>query len=135
MGEITRVVGKKQYEETLVILKNFIRESQSKCALLVDRNGEVIAKEGFSKNVDILSLAALAAGTIASTKEIARIVGEPEFTVLLHEGKHDNIHFSLVDEHSLLVVIFDERTTIGMVRLFAKQAVQELQCTFDKEPQ
>jgi predicted regulator of Ras-like GTPase activity (Roadblock/LC7/MglB family) len=122
-----QVINERQYEQATAVLVNFIRESQAKCALLVDREGQVITKEGFSKNVDTTALAALSAGAIASTKEIARLVGEPEFSVLLHQGEHGNIHFSLVGERGILVVLFDDRTTLGMVRLFAKQAVSELE--------
>jgi hypothetical protein len=53
-------------------------------------------------------------------------VGEPEFSVLFHQGKRDHIHISLVGERIILVVIFDDRTTIGMIRLHAKEASQRL---------
>ncbi|MFW9842790.1 MAG: roadblock/LC7 domain-containing protein, partial [Candidatus Thorarchaeota archaeon] len=65
-------------------------------------------------------------GSFASTKEIARLVGETEFSVLFHQGKKDHIHMSLVGERSILAVIFDDRTTIGMVRLYAKETADEL---------
>lgn len=125
-----QVINERQYETATVVLGNFLRESQAKCALLVDPDGQVIAKEGFSKNVDTTALAALSAGAIASTKEIARLVGEPQFSVLLHQGEHGHIHFSLVGDRAILVVIFDDRTTLGMVRLFAKQAVTDLEQIF-----
>ncbi len=72
------------------------------------------------------------AGSFASTKEIARLVGEPEFSVLFHQGKKDHIHMSIVGERSILVVIFDDRTTIGMVRLYAKETATELAKVFEQ---
>ncbi len=129
MGK-NQVINETQYEQATSILSHLLRESQAKCALVVDRDGQVVTKEGFSKNVDTTALAALAAGAIASTKEIARLVGEPEFSVLLHQGAKGHIHFSLVGERGILVVIFDDRTTLGMVRLFAKQAVTDLEQIF-----
>jgi len=54
-------------------------------------------------------------------------LGESEFSVLFHEGKRDNILVSLVGERSILGVVFDDRTTIGMVRLYVKEAEGELE--------
>jgi predicted regulator of Ras-like GTPase activity (Roadblock/LC7/MglB family) len=71
-------------------------------------------------------LAALLAGSFASTKEIARLVGESEFSVLFHQGKKDHIHMSLIGDRSIMAVVFDDRTTIGMVRLYAKESSVEL---------
>jgi hypothetical protein len=34
----------------------------------------------------------------------------------------ESIHVAAVDEHAILLAIFDSRTTVGMVRLFAKEA-------------
>ena len=66
-----------------------------------------------------------------SLSEIAKLVGETEFSVLFHQGKKDHIHMSLVGDRSIMVVIFDDRTTIGMVRLYAKEITIELVKIFD----
>ena len=63
----------------------------------------------------------------------ARLVGEPEFSVLFHQGKKDHIHISLIGERSILVVIFDDRTTIGMIRLYAKEAIEKLLAILEQE--
>ncbi len=107
-------------------LGRFLEESEAQCCLLVHRHGQLVAKRGHTQQLDTTSLAALAAGAFASTKEIARLVGEPEFSVLFHEGVDEHIHVSLVAEHMILVSIFDDRTTIGMVRLYAAEAAQRL---------
>ena len=70
------------------------------------------------------------AGSFASTAEIARLVGELEFSVLFHQGKKDHIHMNLVGERTILAVVFDDRTTIGMVRLYAREAAEELERVF-----
>jgi predicted regulator of Ras-like GTPase activity (Roadblock/LC7/MglB family) len=110
-------------DRTLIKL---IKGAEAKCALLVDKDGHLITRQGFTHSLDTTALAALLAGSFASTREIARLVGEPEFSVLFHQGKRDHIHISLVGERSILVVIFDDRTTIGMVRLYAKECGEEL---------
>jgi predicted regulator of Ras-like GTPase activity (Roadblock/LC7/MglB family) len=111
-------------------LKRLLKGSEAKCALLVDKDGHLVTRQGFTQSLDTTSLAALLAGSFASTREIARLVGEPEFSVLFHQGKRDHIHMSLVGERSILVVVFDDRTTIGMVRLYAKEAATDLEKIF-----
>lgn len=118
------------YEEDIkkieALLSKLIKGAEAKCALLVDKDGHLITRQGFTHSLDTTALGALLAGSFASTKEIAKLVGEPEFSVLFHQGKKDHIHMSIVGERSILVVIFDDRTTIGMVRLYAKEATGEL---------
>ncbi|HEY3267897.1 MAG TPA: roadblock/LC7 domain-containing protein [Armatimonadota bacterium] len=120
------VIGEAEYTRINDCLKSFLRESQGKCAILVDRDGQMLAKQGFTQNLDTVSLSALTAGAIASTQEIARLLGEPEFSVLFHQGTHDHIHFSLVGSRAILMSVFDDRTTIGLIRLVAAQSVDAL---------
>ncbi len=109
-----------------------LKGCEAKCALLVDKDGHLITRLGFTHSLDTTALAALLAGSFASTREIARLVGEDEFSVLFHQGQKDHIHMSLVGERSILVVVFDDRTTIGMVRLYAKDTAKELARVFDE---
>ena len=102
------------------ILLRFLEESGAIDALLIDRGGQLLAGGGTA--LDTVSLSALAAGAFSSTAAMARIVGEPEFTMLFHQGINENIHVAAVDEQSILLAVFDHRTTAGMVRLFAKEA-------------
>ena len=122
------------YEEEIVridsLLTKMLKGAEAKCALLVDKDGHLITRQGFTHSLDTTALAALLAGSFASTREIARLVGETEFSVLFHQGRKDHIHMSIVGERSILVVIFDDRTTIGMVRLYAKETSVELSKVF-----
>ncbi len=122
------------YEEDMEAIQeelgHFLREAEATCALLVHKSGQLVAKRGFTQRLDTTSLAALAAGAFASTKEIARLIGEPEFSVLFHEGRHEHIHVSLAGEHAIMVTLFDDRTTIGMIRLFASETSPRLDAIF-----
>ncbi len=124
------------YEEELTqidtLISRMLKGAEAKCALLVDKDGHLITRQGFTHSLDTTALAALLAGSFASTREIARLVGESEFSVLFHQGKKDHIHMSLVGERSILVVIFDDRTTIGMVRLYAKETSVQLAGIFEQ---
>jgi predicted regulator of Ras-like GTPase activity (Roadblock/LC7/MglB family) len=104
------------------ILTRLLGESGAVEALLIDRAGQLLAVVGAAPSLDAVSISALAAAAFSSTAAMARLLGEPEFSVLFHQGAKRSIHVSTVDEDSILLAIFDERTTIGMVRLFAAEA-------------
>ncbi len=104
------------------VLLNFLAESAAGDALLIDRSGQLLAQGDTTRSLDTVSLSALAAGAFSSTAAMARLLGEPEFTMLFHQGTKENIHVTAVDEDAILLATFDSRTTVGMVRLFAKEA-------------
>lgn len=104
------------------ILTQFLDESGADEALLIDRGGQLLAMDGPSQSLDAVSISALAAAAFSSTAAMAHLLGEPEFSVLFHEGTKRSIHVSTVDADAIMLAIFDERTTVGMVRLFASEA-------------
>jgi len=104
------------------LLSRFLGDSGAAEVLLIDRSGQLLAVDGVSRALDTVSISALAAAAFSSTSAMAQLLGESEFTVLFHEGLKQSIHVSTVDEEAILLAIFDERTTVGMVRLFAKEA-------------
>jgi predicted regulator of Ras-like GTPase activity (Roadblock/LC7/MglB family) len=106
--------------------------SNSKVVFLVDKNGQLIASAGDTRDIDTTSLASLTAGNIAATSGIARLLGEKEFTILFHEGEKDNIHISLIGQRIILVVIFDSRSSLGLVRLRVKKAAEALAGIFEE---
>jgi predicted regulator of Ras-like GTPase activity (Roadblock/LC7/MglB family) len=134
VSEDSLVIYEEQMEKIDSAVQWMIKKAEAKCALLVDKNGHLIARQGFTQSLDTTALAALLAGSFASTREIARLVGEPEFSVLFHQGKKDHIHISLVNDATILAVIFDDRTTIGMVRLYSREASDKLNEIFAEPP-
>jgi predicted regulator of Ras-like GTPase activity (Roadblock/LC7/MglB family) len=126
MSSHTFVVYEEQIDKINAAMLRLIKKAEAKCALLVDKDGHLITRQGFTQTLDTTALSALLAGSFASTKEIARLVGEPEFSVLFHQGEKDHIHVSLVGERCILAIVFDDRTTIGMVRLYAKESADRL---------
>lgn len=110
-------------------LMQMLKQSDAKCAMLVDADGKCLAKRGFTSNIDTDALAALIAGSFSSTRAMATLVGETDFSVLFHQGERDHIHNILVDNNTILTVIFDDRTTIGMVRLYSKESAKVLKDT------
>ena len=114
------------------LLREFLKMSNAKCALLIDREGHMVTRQGFTRDLDMDTISALVAGSFAATREMARVLGEDEFSVLFHQGKTDNIQLSLCGDRTLLTVIFDEATTVGMVRLYAAETVKRLAELFEK---
>ena len=104
------------------VLGRFLADSSCAAALLIDRSGQPLAESGVSRTLDTGSIGALAAAAFSATAALAQLLGESEFSVLFHEGVRESMHVSTVDDETILLAIFDERTTVGMVRLFAREA-------------
>jgi predicted regulator of Ras-like GTPase activity (Roadblock/LC7/MglB family) len=107
-------------------LERFLGDAGCAATLLIDRGGESLATAGTARAFDMVSVAALAAGAFSSTAPLARLLGETEFSVLIHEGVKESLHVSTVDDGSILLAIFDERTTVGMVRAFARETSKRI---------
>lgn len=121
---------KEDIDQIDVLLAEFLRLSGARCALLIDKEGHLVTKRGELCTIDIDTISALVAGSFAATKEMARLLGEEEFTAMFHQGERDNIQLSLVGDRTLLTILFDERTTVGMVRLYAGETAKQLAAIF-----
>ena len=91
-----------------------------------------IAAAGDVKSIDATSLASLTAGNVAATDGLAKLIGEKEFSILFHEGEKDNLHISIVAGRVILVVLFDSRSSLGLVRLRVKKSSEELATIFGR---
>jgi predicted regulator of Ras-like GTPase activity (Roadblock/LC7/MglB family) len=126
------VMYEEEFEQIKTIISKLRVDANAKVVFLVDKNGQQIAAHGEIENLDTTSLASLTAGNVAATDGLARLIGEKEFSILFHEGEKDNIHISIVASRVILVVIFDERSSLGLVRLRVKKAAQELTDVFNR---
>jgi predicted regulator of Ras-like GTPase activity (Roadblock/LC7/MglB family) len=113
-------------------LRKLHLQTNAKVLFLVDKNGQLIASVGETRDIDTTSLASLTAGNVAATGGIARLIGEKEFSVLFHEGENENIHISVIGQRVILVIIFDRRTSLGLVRLRVKKVSDSLARIFDE---
>jgi predicted regulator of Ras-like GTPase activity (Roadblock/LC7/MglB family) len=116
-----------EYLRIKSILAMTQKDLRADLVLLIDRNGQQIAYEGPAPGIDLTALASLAAANLAATDGLARLVGEPEFSILYHQGKHRSIHISDVAKRFSLVLVFDETVSLGMVRLRVKRATAYLE--------
>jgi predicted regulator of Ras-like GTPase activity (Roadblock/LC7/MglB family) len=120
------VMYDEEFKRINIVIEKLLRESNSKVIFLVDKNGQLISAVGATEHLDTTSLASLTAGNIAATGGLAKLIGEKEFSILFHEGEKDNLHISIVGGRVILVVIFDQRSSLGLVRLRVKKASDEL---------
>lgn len=124
------VLFEEDFRRLQSVLRKLKAESGASVVLLVDKNGQRIASVGDVEALDMTALASLTAGNVAATDALARILGEREFSVLLHEGEKENIHVSIVGRRVIVVVIFSDRSSLGLVRLRVRQAAAELDGAF-----
>ena len=120
------VITEKDMKKINYCLDKMLSSSMAHACLLIDRSGQLIAHHGNTPEIDILSLSALTAANFGATAEIARMLGEEEFTLLFHKGRSENVYFSAIGEHVIMVTLFDDRTSLGLIRLQINKVIDEL---------
>ena len=134
MADTPIVMREQQYQQLEAVLAKLRLDSASRVAFLVDKDGQQIAVQGDVGDIDTTSLASLAAGNVAATTGMAKLIGENEFPTLSHEGEKESIHISVIGR-LLLVVVFDERSSLGLVKLRSKQVAQKIYAMIDEMTQ
>lgn len=114
------------------LLSDYLQKSDASFTVVIDRGGTVIAQFGEGGSEDITIIAALAAGSFAATKELARRIGESEFSALYHQGRNRHIFMSSLDEHTIIITLFDEKTTVGLVRFYTVNVTPALSTLLDR---
>ena len=135
MAKLDLVMFEEEYKLLQEIISRLQVDSSSKVVFLVDKNGQQIAASGDVHSIDATSLASLTAGNVAATDGLAKLIGEKEFSLLFHEGEKDNLHISIVGKRGILVVIFDQNSSLALVRLRVKKASRDLLEIFEKVEQ
>ena len=131
MWDTQLVMYDEDYRKILAVIQRLVRDANAKGIFVVDKNGQLIAEAGEVRGIDTTSLASLTAGSIAATGGLAKIIGEEDFPVHFHQGQRDNLHITLVAKRIILVVVFDDRSSLGLVRLRVKKAGAELSKIFE----
>lgn len=113
-------------------LDGFLELSAARCAMLIDRSGHLVTRRGEAVHGSQESIAALAAGSFAATREMARLLGEEAFNTLFHQGARESIQIAQVSDRALFVIVFDERSNLGLVRFYAQETLGRLQEVFSE---
>ncbi len=118
-------------EEARQQIENALIKAGVHTVLLIDDAGNVVANCGQdARRFDTTALAALAAANFGATSEIARLIGEDDFSLLFHKGKKDSIHFARVGPRLILVTIFGDEVALGLVRLRVSQLTKAIEKIF-----
>lgn len=120
LGNISRVLGR------------LMLDTRASHVLLLDKSGQLIATQGQVGQRDLIALGALLAGAFSSSRQVAQILGETDFRHILQQGVQESIYTSLIGEQWLLVVVFDKQTHVGLVKVLARKAAEELERVLER---
>jgi predicted regulator of Ras-like GTPase activity (Roadblock/LC7/MglB family) len=125
MAETPFILHEEQFTKLKSVLARICVECAARVVFLVDRDGQPIAFHGDIGDMDTTSFSSLAAGNVAATSSMAKLIGEDVFPSVYHEGEHESIYISVIGR-SLLVVVFDERSTLSLVKIRSKRGSFEV---------
>ena len=108
------------------VLDDFLKKTEAELTIVIDRGGNVISQCGDRNVMDVTVIAALAAGSFAATRELARRIGEIEFNALYHQGNGHHMFMNSVDEETIMITVFGARTTVGLVRFYSGTTAQNV---------
>jgi predicted regulator of Ras-like GTPase activity (Roadblock/LC7/MglB family) len=114
------------------LLGSFLADSGARTAMIVDRTGQLVATVGETPVFDATVFATLTAADFSANDQLARMLGEPEFGALFHQGERESMYLADVARRVILVVLFDTRTTLGLVKLKVRGTVHALTDAFNE---
>jgi len=126
------VMFPEEQQQMSMVCARLARDANAKAVLLIGRDGQPIADAGDVDELDVTSLSSLTAGNVAATGGISKILREKDFTSQFHEGEKTHVHITLVGGRAILVVLFDERSSLGLVRLRVRRSSDEMVKLFDQ---
>ena len=112
------------------IISDQLLDSGAEHVILADLSGNLIMERGSLKMNDVFSLAAVSAANFAATAEIARLIGEQDFALLYHKGGKRNVHFSRLAKDYLIITLFSDNVSLGLIRLKLGSAVSKMRSIF-----
>ncbi|MGE0442612.1 MAG: roadblock/LC7 domain-containing protein [Gemmatimonadales bacterium] len=122
--------GEQDAERIRGILDQLLGEANARTCILVDRTGQMLALTGDEPDFDPVAFASLTAADFSANDQLARLLGEPEFGALFHQGERESLYLADIARRVILVVRFDNRTTLGLVKLRVRNVVGRLSAVF-----
>ena len=107
-------------------LREVLKQSDATTGLVIDKGGFLITQQGDLRQFELTTIAALASGAYMANQTIANLVHETNFNSVYQHGEKFSIFTLAVDEHCLLVVIFQASVSVGAVKYFATPAAQKI---------
>ncbi len=129
--DVIASIGSADIEQIDAVLRSFIRETSSRCAILVDRTGRLLTAIGDTGGLDQITFASLAAADFEASDQLALLLGEQEFTSLYHHSTRQSMYLADVGGLAILAALFDRKSTLGLIRLRTTRIVERLAQQFE----
>lgn len=120
------IIYEEEHAQLTQVCERLARDALAKAIFVVDKDGQLVTENGETAGIDTTGFASLVAGSTAATGGLAQMLGEEEFPVHFHEGNKTHVHVSVIASELILVVIFDDRSSLGLVRLRVKRAYSDM---------
>src|SRR6476659_4257750 len=131
MAQSAFILQEHQFQRLKAAIARLCVECAARVVILVDRDGQPIAFHGEIGDMDTTSFSSLAAGNVAATSSMAKLIGEDAFPSVFHEGEKESIFISIIGR-ALLVVVFDGRSTLSLVKLRTKRGSFDVAAVLDE---
>ncbi len=122
------------YNEEYILIKKILvdlkQNTRAQNVFVTDSEGHCIASTGEMEDAYLNSISSLIAGSIAAVNSIAQMLSTEQFTNILTESEDKHLYVSLINDRTMLIVVFDSSANLGIVRLRVKAAVMDLQRVF-----
>ncbi len=128
---MTMILMKDEIDMLGEIVQKELLDAGADHVIIVDLAGNLILDRGKLDTGDIMSLAVLSAANFAATSQIARLIGEADFTLMFHKGDKRNIHFNKLGQDYIIITLFDDGVSLGLIRLKSTKAIEQLKTILD----
>jgi predicted regulator of Ras-like GTPase activity (Roadblock/LC7/MglB family) len=122
------------YNEEYILIKDILQKlkinTSAKVVFITDSEGHCIASSGEMDDVNLNSISSLIAGSVAAINSIAQMLKIESFSAILNESSKESLHISLINDRTMLVVIFDNTSNLGLVRFRVRSSLEQLTKVF-----
>jgi len=116
------------------IIQRELLDAGAEHVMIIDLAGNLILDRGSLNMNDMVALAVLSAANFAATAQIAKVLGEEDFTLLFHKGDKRNIHFNRLGRDHIVITLFDDSVPLGLIRLKSDNTIERVTAVLPSQP-
>lgn len=122
-----KMITEQQGEALRYVLSGILVRADTEAVFVCDKGGNIVDHVSLDEQELDVTIAALASGSFAATGELARLIGEPTFRSVYHKGENKSVYMQNLGPGFLILVLFGNKTTVGMVKLCIEKSVKSLE--------